>query len=132
MRVAKELRHIQRWLSVAAMIVAKGEAAYEADEAAQEADDSVMIKIGEAAKTLASCGVTPPSGVSWSDADRYTTYHPTPLGPGFPFGLVRVKTTSSPGLPAGDGPGSLFEEFQHVAVLISGSPREANLARAIH
>lgn len=37
LRVAKELLHIQRWLSVAALIVAKGKAAYDNDEVAQEA-----------------------------------------------------------------------------------------------
>lgn len=70
LRVAKELLHIQRWLSVAASIVAKGKDAYDADEVAQEAGDSLMIKIGEAAKTLATRGVQAPAGVSWSDAAK--------------------------------------------------------------
>lgn len=37
---------------------------------AQEAGDSLMIKIGEAAKTLAARGVEEPKGVSWSDAAK--------------------------------------------------------------
>jgi len=69
-RVAKELLHIQRWLAVAATIVARGRADYDADEVAQEAGDSVMIKLGEAAKTLALRGVEAPLGVSWSDAAK--------------------------------------------------------------
>lgn len=70
LRVAKELLHIQRWLALAAMIVAKGKLAYHNDEIAQEAGDSLMIKIGEAAKTLAAHGLNSPVGVSWSDAAK--------------------------------------------------------------
>ncbi len=55
-RLAKELLHIQHWLEVAAWIVAKGKAVYVPDDVAQEAGDSLMIKIGEAAKTLATRG----------------------------------------------------------------------------
>ena len=69
-RVAKELLHIQHWLEVAATIVARGQEAYEADEVAQEAGDSLMIKIGEAAKTLAARGLAAPAGVSWGDAAK--------------------------------------------------------------
>ncbi len=69
-RVAKELLHVQRWISIAAVIVAKGKAAYDGDDVAQEAGDSLMIKIGEAAKTLAAHAVTAPVGVNWSDAAR--------------------------------------------------------------
>lgn len=69
-RVAKESLHIQRWLTVAASIVANGKEAYDADEVAQEAGDSLMIKIGEAAKTLAVRGPEAPAGVSWSDAAK--------------------------------------------------------------
>lgn len=67
-RVAKELLHIQHWLEVAASIATKGKDAYDTDEIAQEAGDSLMIKIGEAAKTLAARGLVAPAGVSWSDA----------------------------------------------------------------
>jgi len=68
--VAKELLHIQRWLSLAASIVARGKDAYDADEVAQEAGDSLMMKLGEAAKTLAGHGVRAPRGVSWSNAAK--------------------------------------------------------------
>lgn len=70
LRVAKELLHIERWLEVASSIVAKGKSAYAADEVLQEAGDSLMIKIGEAAKTLAARGLQAPAGVSWSDAAK--------------------------------------------------------------
>lgn len=69
-RVAKELLHIQRWLEVVALIVAKGKESYDADEVAQEAGDSLMIKIGEAAKTLVARGLEAPAGVNWSDAAK--------------------------------------------------------------
>lgn len=69
-RVAKELLHIRHWLEVAASIVARGKDAYAADEVVQEAGDSLMIKIGEAAKTLAARGLEAPAGVSWSDAAK--------------------------------------------------------------
>ncbi|MBX3194756.1 MAG: hypothetical protein KF727_06605 [Microbacteriaceae bacterium] len=69
-RIAKELLHIQHWLEVAASIVARGKDAYAADEVAQEAGDSLMIKIGEAAKTLAGRGLDAPAGVSWSYAAK--------------------------------------------------------------
>jgi hypothetical protein len=69
-RVAKELLHIQHWLEIAASIAARGKGAYVADEVAQEAGDSLMIKIGEAAKTLAASGLAAPAGVSWSHAAK--------------------------------------------------------------
>lgn len=69
-RVAKELLHIQRWLALAATIVANGKSSYDTDEVAQEAGDSLMIKLGEASKTLAARGVQEPNGVSWSDAAK--------------------------------------------------------------
>ena len=68
LRVAKELLHIQRWLDVVSSIVDGGKAAYDNDPVAQEAGDSLMIKIGEASKYLASRGVSAPAGVNWSDA----------------------------------------------------------------
>lgn len=69
-RVAKELLHIQHWLELAAAIVGRGKDAYDADEIAQEAGDALMIKIGEAAKTLAARGLDAPTGVNWSDAAK--------------------------------------------------------------
>lgn len=70
LRVAKELVHIRRWLEIAALILAKGQPAYDSDEVAQEAGDSLMIKIGEAAKTLALHKVSAPTGIDWSDAAK--------------------------------------------------------------
>ncbi|HTL42516.1 MAG TPA: HepT-like ribonuclease domain-containing protein [Pseudolysinimonas sp.] len=69
-RVAKELLHIQRWLEIAATIVARGKDAYHADEVAQEAGDSVLIKLGEAAKILAERGLKAPAEINWSDAAK--------------------------------------------------------------
>lgn len=69
-RIAKELLHIQHWLEIATLIVERGKGAYNADEVAQEAGDSLMIKIGEAAKTLSARGLAAPTGVSWSDAAK--------------------------------------------------------------
>ncbi len=70
LRVAKELLHIQRWLDVVSSIVDGGKAAYDRDLVAQEAGDSLMIKIGEASKYLAASGIVPPAGVNWSDAAK--------------------------------------------------------------
>lgn len=69
-KAAKDLLHIKRWLEVAGSIVANGKTAYLADAVAQEAGDSLMIKIGEASKNLANRGLQPPEGVSWSDAAK--------------------------------------------------------------
>ena len=70
LRVAKELLHIKRWLDVVSSIVDGGKAAYDRDPVAQEAGDSLMIKIGEASKYLAASGIVPPAGVNWSDAAK--------------------------------------------------------------
>jgi len=70
LRVAKELLHIQRWLSIAASIVAQGRDAYDTDPVAQEPGDSLMIKIGEASKYLALRDIDAPQGVNWSDAAK--------------------------------------------------------------
>lgn len=70
LRVAKELLHIKRWLGVVESIVDGGKAAYDRDPVAQEAGDSLMIKIGEASKYLAASGIGAPQGVKWSDAAK--------------------------------------------------------------
>lgn len=70
LRVAKELLHIKRWLGVVESIVDGGKAAYDRDPVAQEAGDSLMIKIGEASKYLAARGIGAPQGVKWSDAAK--------------------------------------------------------------
>ena len=70
LRAAKELLHIQKWLSIAASIVVRGKPSYDTDPVAQEAGDSLMMKIGEASKYLASSGIKAPAGVDWSDAAK--------------------------------------------------------------
>lgn len=70
LRVAKELLHIKRWLDVVESIVDGGKAAYDRDPVAQEAGDSLMIKIGEASKYCAASGIGAPQGVKWSDAAK--------------------------------------------------------------
>lgn len=65
-RVAKEFVHIEGWLDRAAEIVDRGESAYRSDAVLQEAGDSIMMKLGEAARRLLDMGVTSPDGVDWA------------------------------------------------------------------
>ena len=67
-RVAKEYLHIRDWLALAQEIVDAGEKAYLGSLLAQEAGDSIMMKVGEAAGRLARAGEEPPEGAQWSDA----------------------------------------------------------------
>ena len=67
-KVAKELLHVRDWLDRAQDVVARGHEAYTTDELLQEAGDSLMMKLGEAAGRLAKAGVEPPPGVAWTDA----------------------------------------------------------------
>jgi uncharacterized protein with HEPN domain len=67
-KVAKELLHVRDWLDRAHDVVARGHEAYTTDELLQEAGDSLMMKLGEAAGRLARAGVEPPPGVAWTDA----------------------------------------------------------------
>jgi len=67
-KVAKELLHVRDWLDRAQDVVARGHEAYATDELLQEAGDSLMMKLGEAAGRLARAGVEPPPGVAWTDA----------------------------------------------------------------
>ena len=67
-KVAKELLHVRDWLDRAQGIVARGHEAYTTDELLQEAGDSLMMKLGEAAGRLARAGVEPPPSVAWTDA----------------------------------------------------------------
>ncbi|MBX3067380.1 MAG: DUF86 domain-containing protein [Cryobacterium sp.] len=64
--VAKELLHIKGWLESAKRIVSRGEKAYLEDTLLQEAGDSLMMKIGEAANRLSHLDVKAPPGVDWS------------------------------------------------------------------
>lgn len=63
---AKELLHIQGWLSRVADIVECGGGAYLDDAILQEAGDSLMMKRGEAANRLSRLGVLAPEGVDWA------------------------------------------------------------------
>ena len=65
---AKELLHIKAWLERAAEVVAHGKEAYLSDDLLQEAGDSLMMKLGEAANRLARRGTPPPEGVDWAIA----------------------------------------------------------------
>jgi uncharacterized protein with HEPN domain len=67
-KVAKELLHVRDWLDRAQDVVARGQQTYTTDELLQEAGDSLMMKLGEAAGRLARAGVEPPPGVEWTDA----------------------------------------------------------------
>lgn len=65
---AKELLHIKGWLERAAEVVARGKDAYLSDDLLQEAGDSLMMKLGEAANRLAKRGADAPDGVEWAIA----------------------------------------------------------------
>jgi uncharacterized protein with HEPN domain len=65
-KAAKELLHIQGWLQRVDEIVRRGKDAYLADELLQEAGDSLMMKLGEAANRLSRLGVLAPDGVEWA------------------------------------------------------------------
>ena len=65
---AKDLLHIKAWLERAAEIVVHGKDAYLAGDLLQEAGDSLMTKLGEAANRLAKRGVDSPEGVEWAVA----------------------------------------------------------------
>ena len=65
-KASKELLHIQGWLKRIEDIVDRGKVAYMADELLQEAGDSLMMKLGEAANRLSKFGVLAPDGVEWA------------------------------------------------------------------
>lgn len=56
------------WLARAQEIVDGGRGAHLANPLRQEAGDSLLMKIGEAADRLACSGVPSPRGIEWSDA----------------------------------------------------------------
>lgn len=68
-RTAKEFLHLRDWLQRAREIVQAGRDAYISDPLRQEAGDSLMMKIGEAANRLSRAGVEAPVGVRWADAN---------------------------------------------------------------
>ena len=65
-KAAKELLHIQGWLDRVDEIIERGKDAYLADDLLQEAGDSLMMKLGEAANRLARLDVLAPDGVDWA------------------------------------------------------------------
>ena len=65
-KVAKELLHIQGWLERVDEIIQRGKELYLADDLLQEAGDSLMMKLGEAANRLSRLGVLAPEGVEWA------------------------------------------------------------------
>lgn len=65
-KAAKELLHIQAWLARSAEIVERGKDAYLLDGLLQGAGDSLMMKLGEAARRLAKLGALAPDGVDWA------------------------------------------------------------------
>lgn len=67
-KAAKELLHIRDWLTRAGEIVNHVRDAYQDDALLQEAGDSLMMKLGEAAGRLAKANIKPPDGVLWTDA----------------------------------------------------------------
>lgn len=62
-RAAKELLHIRGWLDRVGDIVDRGKPAYLEDDLLQEAGDSLMMKLGEAANRLSGLHVLAPQGV---------------------------------------------------------------------
>lgn len=65
-KVAKEPLHIQGWLDRVDEVVERGQDAYLADDLLQEAGDSLMMKLGEAANRLSRLDVLAPEGVDWA------------------------------------------------------------------
>jgi len=65
-KAAKELLHIQGWLDRVDEVVERGKDAYLADDLLQEAGDSLMMKLGEAANRLSKLNVLAPDGVDWA------------------------------------------------------------------
>lgn len=54
------------WLSRVDEIVHRGKDSYLAEALLQEAGDSLMMKVGEAANRLSRLGVLEPAGVEWA------------------------------------------------------------------
>lgn len=65
-KTAKELLHIDGWLDRSAEVVDRGKDTYLADGILQEAGDSLMMKLGEAANRMLRLDVLAPEGVEWA------------------------------------------------------------------
>jgi hypothetical protein len=76
-KAAKELIHIQGWLERVDAIIRRGKDAYLADDLLQEAGDSLMMKLGEAANRLSRLEVLAPDGcgVALAVANRNFIIH---------------------------------------------------------
>ena len=67
-KIAKEYLHLRDWFDKAQKLIDTGREVYVDDALLQEAGDSLMMKIGEAANRLSRAQVVAPQGVSWTDA----------------------------------------------------------------
>jgi uncharacterized protein with HEPN domain len=65
-KAAKELLHMQSWLERVDEIVERGRDPYLTDDLLQEAGDSLMMKLGEAANRILELGVFASDGVDWA------------------------------------------------------------------
>lgn len=65
-KAAKEIVHVQGWLERVNEVTRRGKDAYLTDDLLQEAGDSLMMKLGEAANRLSRLGVLAPKGVEWA------------------------------------------------------------------
>jgi uncharacterized protein with HEPN domain len=65
-KAAKELLHIQGWLERVDEVIERGKDAYLSDDLLQEAGDSLMMKLGEAANRFSRLDVLAPDGVEWA------------------------------------------------------------------
>ena len=100
-KAAKELVHIRGWLERVDEISQRGKEAYLADALLQEAGDSVMMKLGEAANRLSRLGVLAPDGVEWAlaVANRNFIIHQYDEINRFTGGRSRMETRVGPGAP---------------------------------
>ena len=64
-KAAKELLHVQGWLERVDEIIQRAQDAYLADDLLQEAGDSLMMKLGEAANRISRRDVLAPEGVAY-------------------------------------------------------------------
>ena len=83
-KVAKELLHVRDWLDRAQDVVARGHDTYTTDELLQEAGDSLMMKLGEAAGRLAKAGVEPPTRLRIATGSSISTTRSTAPSHGSP------------------------------------------------
>jgi hypothetical protein len=78
-KAAKELLHIQGWLGRIEEIVDRGKDTYLADDLLQEAGDSLMMKLGEAANRLSKQGCLHPTASSGRSPSRTATSSSTSM-----------------------------------------------------